>query len=225
MEDIAIEKTTKTPYINFKFQQNHLEIKGVSIPEDADSFYTPLMEWVDRYVEKKKNQKTTVVLKLIYFNTSTSDYLVTMLKNLKKIKTSEEETLSQDSLGEINPDLSTDLHSDLETEKSEPDTLPTNGNSDDREAEHLEDETPASQDASSEEHSDTSSQHQDSYQNGQVHEEEAKELAERAEIQQNHPLRIEWHYEEEDEDMRETGSHFESIIDLPFFFQACEEIN
>ncbi|NJO03877.1 MAG: DUF1987 domain-containing protein, partial [Bacteroidia bacterium] len=86
MEDILIEKTSKTPCVSFSYEQNALEIKGVSIPEDADSFYAPLMEWVSRYVQEKKNQKTIMVLKLVYFNTSTSDYLVTMLKNLKKLK-------------------------------------------------------------------------------------------------------------------------------------------
>lgn len=165
MEDIIIEKTSKTPAVDFKFKEGILEIKGVSIPEDADSFYAPLLEWVNDYIENKETSSTKVLLKLIYFNTSTSDYLVTMLKNLKKLIKEEPEG---------------------ETESAAA-----------NQAKEDEDDQPNRVEEPSEENT----------------------------ISEKHNLEIEWYYEEDDEDMRETGSHFESIIDLPFTFQACEEIS
>jgi hypothetical protein len=56
------------------------------------------------------------------------------------------------------------------------------------------------------------------------HESMDEDEFENDEIEIDHPLQVEWHYEEEDEDMRETGTHFESIIDLPFSFKAVNEI-
>ncbi|MCU0445183.1 MAG: DUF1987 domain-containing protein [Microscillaceae bacterium] len=165
MEDIVIPRTTKTPAVNFNFEENRLEIAGVSIPEDADHFYTPLLDWVNEYVELKKNQPTTIYLRLIYFNTSTSDYLVSILRQLKSLK-SDELTLDQI----------------IEKE------------------EEIGDED-------------------------EVKNEDSEATADEVELKQpEHPLRIEWHYEEEDEDMRETGTHFESIIELPFHYEAVEEI-
>ncbi|NJL11735.1 MAG: DUF1987 domain-containing protein [Microscillaceae bacterium] len=194
MEDIIIEKTSKTPAVHFNFEENRLEIAGVSIPEDADNFYYPLLEWVDGYLDQKKNQATTVILKLIYFNTATSDYLVTMLKNLKKLQEGyQEEDLSKEEMpiapsengfhdldrpAEINPELSAVIAQ----------------------------QTPMPEDTKA------PNQDENAEEEGRI-------------VLPTHPLRVEWHYEEEDEDMRETGTHFESIIDLPFVFKAVEEID
>lgn len=157
MDKILIKKTSKTPAIDFDYESGILEIRGVSIPEDADNFYAPLLEWVSKYVEKTKeaeeDKQTCIRLKLIYFNTSTADYLVSILKTLK--------TLSES----------------VEDKDSEP-----NPETDEEDIEDIEDLSDAK-------------------------------------------FVIEWHYEEDDEDMRETGAHFESIIDLPFVYTACEEID
>jgi|GEM_PF-1815196 len=194
MEDIIIEKTSKTPTVNFNFEENYLEISGVSIPEDAESFYEPLMQWVMDYIENKKGEKTKFILRLIYFNTSTADYLVNMLKSLKQLKDGYEEEednelsqQAQDSLDKAA--LASEQHF-LELKKEE------------------EDHHKNGQDKYKEENED----------------EEDEDEFENDEIEIDHPLQVEWHYEEEDEDMRETGTHFESIIDLPFSFKAVNEI-
>ncbi len=188
MEDLIRDRTSKTPSVHFNFQESRLEISGVSIPEDADHFYAPLMEWVDEYIGKKKNVPTTVILRLIYFNTSTSDYLVTILKNLKGII--ELENLVPDPGSPSDePDLNGtgtfNLVSEIKQDGAE--------GAENKETETREGNAPVDKSAQLSE--------------------EKKRL-----------LRIEWHYEEEDEDMRDTGSHFESIIDVPFVFKACEEL-
>lgn len=179
MEEIIIAKTTKTPAVHFSYENRTLEIAGVSIPEDADNFYTPLLEWVNDYVEKVQREtlkSTKISLKLIYFNTTTSDYLVSMLKTLKTLpnppKKIVEETILED---EQNTSETVEI---LPLEETATDTVLT------------ETET--------------------------IELKEAKEYT--------HPLQIEWYYEQDDEDMRETGSHFESIIELPFAYITTEEI-
>ncbi|MDX2305997.1 MAG: DUF1987 domain-containing protein [Microscillaceae bacterium] len=202
MEDIVLERTVKTPGIRFSFDENKLEIVGVSIPEDADNFYSPLMEWVDNYIEHKKNQKTTIILKLIYFNTSTADYLVTMLKNLKKIQPDASQSYLYDE-------------SLLESDESNP--LGQNGQSSKPMIQLEQSDSQKNIDLNALSPESETKEEEDSR---MIEEQDASE-----DMADKHLLRIEWHYEEEDEDMRETGSHFESIIDLPFIFQACEEID
>lgn len=193
MEDIIIEKTTKTPSVRFSFEENHLEISGVSIPEDAENFYDPLMQWITNYIAQKKGQTTKFVLKLIYFNTSTADYLVNMLKNLKELK---EGYTEEDEYDEAMQQAKDSIDkAALASEKS-------------------------FLDLQSEPNKDQDNGRHSSKQEGDEEEEQVE--SEFSDL--NHPLKVEWHYEEEDEDMRETGTHFESIIDLPFTFTAVEEI-
>ncbi len=210
MEDIVIEKTSKTPAVKFDFDNNYLEISGVSIPEDAENFYDPLMKWVEDYVTEKKETPTRFILKLIYFNTSTADYLVNMLKNLKNLKEgyaedkqeSEESQQAQDSLGKAA------LASEQTFLELAKDVLETLKNGKHEEEEEAPEEVQAEKENEEEE-------------NNLPEEKDNEEVT----LAHEHPLLVEWHYEEEDEDMRETGMHFESIIDLPFVFKAVKEIN
>lgn len=182
MENIHIEKTSKTPEVIFDAEKHYLEIKGVSIPEDSEHFYRPLMEWMIAYVDDVKTQNATelpveepseeqpeeeitaeateelaettapkhekiaplVSLKLIYFNTSTADYLVNLLRKLREIQ--EDYTPIMDN-GSFNPD-----------------------------------EAPP------------------------------------------HLVTVEWCYEIEDDDMYDTGTHFESVLEMPFTYIALDEI-
>jgi hypothetical protein len=184
MEDIIISKTNKTPAVHFNFADNHLTISGISIPEDADQFYTPLLDWITRYVELKKEQPTTIVLKLIYFNTSSSDYLVSVLKVLKTVS-----------------DIVTILPTQEKEEEEEADQASPHTDISDSPAETVVAESDSSENPEANTEADTS-----------------------IEPAPKHPLTIEWHYEEEDEDMRETGTHFESIIEIPFVYVPETEI-
>lgn len=125
MKNLVINSTNKTPKIDFNVETGIIEIKGVSIAEDANKFYSPLIDWAERYVKTTELSLTTIKIKIIYFNTSTSDYLINFLKTFKK-------------LGD--------------------------------------------------------------------------------------KVRIEWYYETEDDDMRETGTHFESILEIKFHYIEVNEI-
>lgn len=182
MENIHIEKTSKTPEVIFDAEKHYLEIKGVSIPEDSEHFYRPLMEWMIDYVaylkelfdtqtptEEQENINSAtesdtdselepayeskqmeqlpsplISLKLIYFNTSTADYLVNLLRKLREVQIDYPPVMDN---GSFSPD-----------------------------------EAPA------------------------------------------HLVTIEWCYEIEDDDMYDTGTHFESVLEMPFTYIAVEEI-
>ena len=84
MDSITIEGTPKTPTISFHLEKGFLEIKGRSIPENSIEFYKPLVEWLEKYAGKPKNQ-TQVNIQLEYFNTSSSKCILDVFKKLEAI--------------------------------------------------------------------------------------------------------------------------------------------
>jgi len=85
MENIVLEGTGRTPYVSFDAQAGKLEISGRSIPENSITFYKPLFDWVDEYVQSPKDS-TTVIFNLEYFNTSSSKCILDLLRKLETLK-------------------------------------------------------------------------------------------------------------------------------------------
>lgn len=76
--------TNKTPDIIFDGENGKFEISGRSIPENSASFYSPVMEWVERYIEDPR-EETTIKIKLEYFNTSSLKGLVELFRKFEKL--------------------------------------------------------------------------------------------------------------------------------------------
>ena len=85
MENIVLEGTGRTPYVSFDAQAGKLEISGRSIPENSITFYKPLFDWVDNYVQSPKDN-TTVIFNLEYFNTISSKCILDLLRKLETLK-------------------------------------------------------------------------------------------------------------------------------------------
>jgi hypothetical protein len=85
MENLLIDATKKTPLISFDINTGIFRIKGRSVPENTYEFYDPILVWMSEY---SKNPNPTVILKieLDYFNTSSSKFLLELLKKIKNIK-------------------------------------------------------------------------------------------------------------------------------------------
>lgn len=79
--------TDKTPAIRFDTGQGLLVIRGCSIPENADRFYSPLYDMIERYITAPA-ARTTVRIELNYFNSSSAKYLLDMLKRLEDLHAS-----------------------------------------------------------------------------------------------------------------------------------------
>lgn len=71
MENLHIEATKYTPEITLDITGT-LSMAGKSYPENTFEFYEPVMAWVEKYFEEVANDKTTVNLEIIYFNSSSS---------------------------------------------------------------------------------------------------------------------------------------------------------
>lgn len=84
MENIVIKGNKKMPSVNFDAQAGLLELSGRSIVENAPAFYEPLIQWIDLY-SKQMCPKTTVNIKMDYFNTSSSKWIFTMVKKIREL--------------------------------------------------------------------------------------------------------------------------------------------
>jgi len=84
MESLIIENTNKTPKVFFNALNGKMELVGRSIPENSFQFYEPLLQWIDEYAKSPQDQ-TTFTFKLDYFNTSSSMYILGILKKLEKM--------------------------------------------------------------------------------------------------------------------------------------------
>lgn len=84
MENFYLKSTSKTPHLEFRYNEALFEIKGRSIPENSIEFYKPLINYIEDYLTNPK-PKTTVAVKLEYFNTSSSKCLVEVFRKLEKV--------------------------------------------------------------------------------------------------------------------------------------------
>jgi hypothetical protein len=84
IKNIFIERTAKTPQIDFNQLAGELILFGKSIPENAAKVYEPLLAWINDYI-KSPRHTTNLRLNLEYFNTSSSIWLAKMITALSKI--------------------------------------------------------------------------------------------------------------------------------------------
>ena len=84
MKRLFHEATNITPLVEFDPQSGMFRIEGKSMPEDVASFFLPLIEWLEAYGESPSTT-TEVELKLTYFNTASSKYLLDFLFKLQHI--------------------------------------------------------------------------------------------------------------------------------------------
>ncbi|MFW5848038.1 MAG: SiaC family regulatory phosphoprotein, partial [bacterium] len=81
---VVIEKTTNTPELLIDSDEGNVELIGRCFPENAVAFFTKVKE---KILEIEK-EKMSIVFSLDYINTSSTKYLLNLLKELsEKYKT------------------------------------------------------------------------------------------------------------------------------------------
>lgn len=86
MNELVIEKTVKTPYINFDAQSGIFKIIGRSIPENPEEFFTKLFDWVQKYF-KSPQSETLVNVQLEYINSGSSKFILEFFQLFQEYKT------------------------------------------------------------------------------------------------------------------------------------------
>jgi len=70
------------PIVSFNYQTGICEISGESYMEETYKFYEPIILWLQNYIAEKKSIVLNV--KLTYFNTSSSRFILEIFYILKK---------------------------------------------------------------------------------------------------------------------------------------------
>lgn len=82
--NLKIEGNSNWPEILFDAKTGKLCITGRSILENAIRFYDPILDWVKIYCNNPA-EKTELHLKMEYFNTSTSKYILSIIDKLSNL--------------------------------------------------------------------------------------------------------------------------------------------
>lgn len=86
MESLVIEKTSRTPKVNFDTLTGIFEMSGRSIPENAAAFYNPILDWLEQCKQKSNISSIQAIFKLEYFNTASSKLILDIFKKLETFK-------------------------------------------------------------------------------------------------------------------------------------------
>jgi hypothetical protein len=84
MEILKIESTEDSPQIILNKKSNILEITGRSLPEDVNTFYEPMMSWIEEYASDPL-ELTVFNFKLTYFNTASSKIILDVLTRFEEM--------------------------------------------------------------------------------------------------------------------------------------------
>jgi hypothetical protein len=91
MEPLYIEPTEFTPKVSFDPESSIFEISGFSRPENVIGFYRPILKWLEEYNEKVLSQNIkfeksllTINMKMTYFNSASSKFLLDVLLEFMK---------------------------------------------------------------------------------------------------------------------------------------------
>ena len=82
-EELIAESTIDRPAILFNLAGN-LSLNGRSLPEDAFSFYQPVLEWLTNYA-KSPASETTLTINLEYFNTASAKQIYKIISIISEI--------------------------------------------------------------------------------------------------------------------------------------------
>jgi hypothetical protein len=96
MKSLIIEETKTTPKIILDPGKNVFEISGVTMPENVQTFYYPVLEWLEKFKTKIVDEKNFIYdkvnplnfkMNLYYFNSTSAKFLYDILNVFKDLQT------------------------------------------------------------------------------------------------------------------------------------------
>jgi hypothetical protein len=84
LEPLVRDKKEDTPQTILDAQQGVFELAGRSLPEDATTFYDPIVTWLASYAQTP-NPASEFIFKFEYYNTATSRTLIRLFDEIAKI--------------------------------------------------------------------------------------------------------------------------------------------
>lgn len=84
MENLLIKASSLTPYIEFDSISGKMLIRGRSIPDSADDFWLPILNWFESYALNPQ-ENTVFTIDLEYFNIPSSKRILFLLYKLNEL--------------------------------------------------------------------------------------------------------------------------------------------
>ena len=84
MNELILEKTNDTPFVYLNKNENKFSIGGRSLPENAITFYEPILNWLENYIVNP-NPETVFEFNFEYFNSASSKQIFNIVFLLKKL--------------------------------------------------------------------------------------------------------------------------------------------
>ena len=84
MEPFKIKGTEDSPQVILDTGEDILELSGRSLPEDVNTFYEPVLSWIEEYA-KAPLKNTVFNFKLTYFNTASSKVILDILTHFEEM--------------------------------------------------------------------------------------------------------------------------------------------
>lgn len=83
MSNIKLEATQSTPLIIADSTAGTLEMRGDSYPENSFEFFTPILSWLNDFLEKEE-KPLRVDLHLLYLNTSSVKVMMDVFDTIEE---------------------------------------------------------------------------------------------------------------------------------------------
>lgn len=77
---LKIKATERTPSLEYDPKGPTFNMIGISVPDDAKSFYAPILEWVQGYVKEDIKTPLTINIDLDYFSIQSASVLLKIIK-------------------------------------------------------------------------------------------------------------------------------------------------
>lgn len=87
-----LEGTLDSPEVLLDKEGGLIKFSGRSLPEDAKSFYKPIMDWIEKYASSNL-LNTRIVFQFEYINSSSSKMILELLDLIKQVFANDKEEL------------------------------------------------------------------------------------------------------------------------------------
>lgn len=94
MEKLELQATAKTPYVLLNNETGEMIIQGRSIPDNADEFWQPILQWFYAYSTQPKDL-TVFIFDMEYFNISSSKPILFLLHKMNDLMEQDEDVKIQ----------------------------------------------------------------------------------------------------------------------------------
>ena len=84
IKELSIKGDDQNPTVILDKQSNYFEISGISIPDDAESFYAAVIKWLEVYKEVP-NESTDMIFKMEFISPGSSKMITRILQILQSI--------------------------------------------------------------------------------------------------------------------------------------------